>query len=283
MIKTIDFNDSEASKLLVSSFKETGFAIINNPPIDFDLLRDCFSAWRGFFKNPDSNFKYDSKTGAGWIDISLSEKAKGAKNKDLKEFYHYYKGKQCPNELKFITDQSFDMLFSLSNTLLRWVEEALPENVKAHFDRPLSDMVSVPNTLFRIIHYPPLKACVDTNGIRAAAHEDINLITILPPGTAEGLQVRTIDGQWYPVDAKGDQVVVNIGDMLQALTKHYLISTCHRVVNPSDLTQPRYAMPLFLHPYDDVWLSEAYPTASGYLQERLRELGLLEVKETEPA
>ena len=75
-MKTINFNDPNAPDLLVSSFRETGFAIIHQPPIDFDLLQQCFSAWRGFFKNPDSNFSYDSKTGAGWIDQKLSEKAK---------------------------------------------------------------------------------------------------------------------------------------------------------------------------------------------------------------
>ena len=144
-------------------------------------------------------------------------------------------------------------------------------------------MASTKNTLFRIIHYPPINNCLTTDGVRAAAHEDINLITILPPGTAEGLQVRTIDGQWLPVDAKPNQVVINVGDMLQALTKQYLVSTCHRVVNPEDLTKPRYSMPLFLHPYDDVWLSEEYPTANQYLIERLRELGLIKDKEVEPA
>ncbi|MDG2348294.1 MAG: 2OG-Fe(II) oxygenase family protein [Gammaproteobacteria bacterium] len=281
MIKTIDFNDPNAPTLLVSSFRETGFAIINLPPVDFNLLQQCFAAWRGFFKNPDTDYVYDSESGAGWIDQSLSEKAKDAQKKDLKEFYHYYKGQPCPENIKQVTDDSFNMLFNLSSTLLKWVEQALPNEIKAHFDRPLSDMVSTKNTLFRIIHYPPLNDCEDTDGIRAAAHEDINLITILPPGTAEGLQVKTIDGQWYPVDAKSNQVVVNIGDMLQELTRKYLISTCHRVINPIDLTVPRYAMPLFLHPHDDVKLSDQYPRANDYLKERLRELGLL--KEAEPA
>ncbi len=281
MIKTIDYNDPMAPELVVSSFRETGFAIINKPPINFKLLQNCFAAWAAFFQNPDDQYLYDDQTGAGWIDQHLSEKAKGAKNKDLKEFYHYYKGQQCPDHIKQITDDSFDMLFELSNTILKWVETALPADIQAHFDRPLTKMVSTQNTLFRIIHYPPIKDCLETDGIRAAAHEDINLITILPPGTAEGLQVKTVDGQWHSVDATAEQVVVNIGDMLQELTKRYLISTCHRVINPEDLTKPRYAMPLFLHPHNDVWLSEQYPTANMYLKERLRELGLL--KEAEPA
>ena len=260
----------------MNAFRETGFAIIEKPPIDFNKLQTCYDGWESFFKNPDANYSYDSTTGAGWIDQGLSETAKGATNKDLKEFYHFYKHMQCPAELQEITNESFDMLYNLACQVLECIEEAMPVALKAKFDRPLHDMVSVKNTLFRIIHYPPLNKCIETNGIRAAAHEDINLITILPPGTAEGLEVQSIDGQWHSVDAKTNQVVINVGDMLQALTEKYFISTPHRVINPSDLTKPRYAMPLFLHPHNDVWLSEQYPTANEYLQERLRELGLID-------
>lgn len=275
-IKTINFTDEDAPKRLVESLKETGFAIIDKPPLNFELLQSCYQAWEDFFAKPDSNFLYDDKTGAGWVSVNRSETAKGSLQKDLKEFYHFYRYQFCPKNISSVTEQSFDALFELASTLLNWIDGALPPSVKANFDRPLNQMISDANTLFRVIHYPPLNAFEETGGIRAAAHEDINLITILPPGTAEGLEVKTTDGNWFPVNVTGDQVVVNIGDMLQELTNHHLISTSHRVVNPKDVSISRYSMPLFLHPHDDVRLSDAYPTANMYLTERLKELGLIE-------
>ena len=110
--------------------------------------------------------------------------------------------------------------------------------------------------------------------MRAAAHEDINLITILPSSNQSGLQVKGSDGRWIDVPEGDDKLVVNIGDMLQEVSGGYYPSTTHRVINPTfAANKPRMSLPLFLHPRPDVRLSERY-TAASYLEERLRELGV---------
>lgn len=274
-IQVIDYQAKTAPAQLIESFRHTGFAIIDRPEIDFDMLNACYAQWADFFANPSKDYLYDEATGAGWVVRDQSETAKGAVKRDLKEFYHFYRQHPCPPSLQAITEQSFDALFAVAKQLLSWVEEALPYRIKARFDRPLTQMVAEKNTLFRVIHYPPMTDFESKDGVRAHAHEDINLITILPPGTAEGLQVKSRSGAWWPVNATDKQLVVNIGDMLQALTEHYLISTTHQVVNPTDTSLARYSMPLFLHPHDDVWLSDRYPRAKMYLNERLEEIGLI--------
>jgi isopenicillin N synthase-like dioxygenase len=133
-----------------------------------------------------------------------------------------------------------------------------------------------PQTLMRILHYPPLSADVPQGSVRAAAHEDVNLITLLPAATATGLEIQDIHGNWHPVPGNPGDIVVNVGDMMQLVSQGYYHSTTHRVVNPpADIaTQSRYSMPLFLHPHPDVMLAGQI-TAKDFLQQRLREIGLL--------
>ena len=134
-------------------------------------------------------------------------------------------------------------------------------------------LLGQPKHLLRILHYPPLTGDEEPAAIRAAAHEDINLITILPAANEPGLQVLATDGSWLEVPCDFGNLIVNIGDMLQEVSGGYFPSTTHRVVNPegSDKTVGRISLPLFCHPRPEVVLSERY-TADGYLQERLREL-----------
>ena len=128
--------------------------------------------------------------------------------------------------------------------------------------------------LLRVIHYPPIKEKDEKDALRAAAHEDINLITILLAGSQPGLQVKNNENQWIDVESDYGSLIVNIGDMLQECSRGYYPSTTHRVINPSaEKNHSRYSMPFFLHPRDEVKLSKNY-TARSYLQERLKQLGL---------
>ena len=130
-------------------------------------------------------------------------------------------------------------------------------------------------TLLRVLHYPPLDGSEEPDAIRAAAHEDINLLTILPAANEPGLQVKGSDGEWIDVPCDFGNLIVNIGDMLQEASGGYFPSTTHRVINPegSDQTRSRISLPLFLHPRPDVVLSDRH-SADSYLKERLRELGV---------
>jgi isopenicillin N synthase-like dioxygenase len=170
----------------------------------------------------------------------------------------------------------FQVLQELAIELLQWIENDLPAGVASRLSMPLCDMINEStNTLFRVLHYPPLDATVEKEAVRAAPHEDINLITLLPAATAPGLQVLDRQGQWHDVSCDPGSIVVNVGDMLQMCTEEYYRSTTHRVVNPANENEntSRYSMPLFLHPRKDVKLSPTI-TALEYLQQRLREIGI---------
>ena len=163
-------------------------------------------------------------------------------------------------------------------TLLNWVEALTPQEITSEFSEPLSKMIErSPNTLLRVINYPPLTGDEEKGAIRAAAHGDINFLTILPAATESGLQVRGLDQKWYDVESNFGNLVINTGDMLSRLTKGYYPSTIHRVVNPTDeesKRKNRMSMPLFLHARPEVYLDEN-TKVQDFLEERLREIGLL--------
>ena len=141
---------------------------------------------------------------------------------------------------------------------------------------PLSEMIANSRmNLMRIIHYPPLDSDLKDGAIRASAHGDINLITILPASYQSGLQIQMKNGEWMDVRCEPDWLVINTGDMLNECSGGYYPSTIHRVINPigEAAKQPRYTIPVFIHPRDEVILSDKY-TARSFLNERLTEIGL---------
>jgi len=168
----------------------------------------------------------------------------------------------------------------LGSELLGWIEQNLPVEVKQKFSIPLAEMIDRSDQhLLRILHYPPISGLdSDPNSkpgdsIRAAAHEDINLITLLPGATSAGLEILNRTANWQAIHSQVEDIVINVGDMLQVATDNHLLSTTHRVVNPLISTESRYSMPMFLHARSDVIISEKH-TAGSYLQERLKEIGL---------
>ena len=206
----------------------------------------------------------------------MTENAKGQSIKDLKEFFHIYSWGRYPEELSNNTRTLYDQLIELTSTLLGWIQEQTPEDVRSLFSIPLPEMIVDSKTnLLRIIHYPPLNGNEQDGAIRGAAHEDINLITLLVAGTQPGLQVKDTYGNWYDVSCDPGCLAINTGDMLQEASKGYFPSTTHQVINPGNNieNESRFSMPLFLHPRDEVVLSDNY-TARSYLDERLQEIGL---------
>jgi isopenicillin N synthase-like dioxygenase len=159
-----------------------------------------------------------------------------------------------------------------------------------HQEHWLGEMSQEGNTIMRIIHYPPVGEDAPAGAVRSAAHEDINLITLLVTATADGLQVMDHDGSWIEVEGDARYIIVDSGDMLQNITNGLFQSTTHRVVNPKDTTSRRFSMPMFVHPRNDIDLTPRsefiaqtggkplYPsiTAGAYLHQRLVEIGLAE-------
>lgn len=276
-IAKIDYRSKTASKEFAKSLSETGFAVIENHNITTDLLNETYKQWAHFFRDigkHDYTFKPKSQT--GYFPFK-SENAKDSPIKDLKEFYHTYSSNDLPSNIEQeSTIKIRNKLFAMALNLLQWLDRETPESIRNTYSSTLSSMAVGGNTLFRILHYPPLPADAEVGAVRAAAHEDINLITLLPAATQAGLEVKDINGNWHAIDSDPGNIIVNVGDMLQLASQGYYKSTTHRVVNPigEEAKNSRYSMPLFVHPRSEVMLSPE-KSAEQYLNERLKELGLI--------
>lgn len=283
-IRVVDFKSPTAASEFEQTIRETGFGVLSNHLIDPQLVADVYELWDQFFtteiKN-DSRYAFNAKTHAGFIPFEMSETAKGYQAKDLKEFYHYYHPwGVIPDFLAEKTQKLCTQLIEMGAVLLSWVEQHAPESLKAGLSEHLSEMIKGSQKhLFRLIYYPPLRGDEPVDAVRAAEHEDINFLTLLPAATAKGLEAKAADGSWVSVPCNPGWIVINVGDMLQEASDGYYPSTPHRVINPEgeDARKSRMSMPLFLHPRDEVQLSKRH-TAQSYREERYRELGLLEEK-----
>lgn len=299
---------AEFVKKLGDAYQNIGFVAIKNHGLSQELQDRLYQSIQSFFALPDEvKGNYEKPeigfqrgyTGKG------KEHAKGRNTGDLKEFYHVgqelskipdsdplkseYPANIWPAEIpEFEKDanEAFRILENAGKSMLRAIalNLDLPED---YFE----DKVAYGNSILRQIHYFPIENPdeVPEDAVRAAEHGDINLITLLMGASADGLQVLRKDGKWIPITALPDQLVVNVGDMLERLTNKKLKSTIHRVVNPpkEKMNTSRYSIPFFMHPRSDMDLtclescvSEENPklfpdaTAGEFLEERLRELGL---------
>ncbi|WHR53522.1 isopenicillin N synthase family oxygenase [Vibrio furnissii] len=277
-LDTVDYLAPDAAEQFVKSLRETGFGVLKNHPIPKELVESIYENWYQFFTSARKNeFQFNVDTQDGYFPPSVSEVAKGHTVKDIKEYFHVYPWGQIPQELKEQILDYYDRANAFAAELLSWVEAHAPADVQARFSIALSEMINgSKKTLLRVLHYPPMSGDEEPGAIRAAAHEDINLLTVLPASNEPGLQVMGSDGNWIDVPCDFGNLIINIGDMLQEASGGYFPSTTHRVINPSGerQTQSRISLPLFLHPKPEVVLSERY-TAHSYLMERLRELGVI--------
>ena len=273
----VDYTAKDAPQQFVKSLRETGFGVLINHPIKQSLVESIYQNWQVFFNSQEKqNLTFDAEKQDGYFAAEISETAKGHAQKDIKEYFHVYPWGRIPDTLKEEILNYYQLASNLASELLDWVEEYSPEDVAKHYSEPLSHMIKdTPNTLLRILHYPPITGEEEAGAIRAAAHEDINLLTILPAANEPGLQVLSQDGNWLDVPSDFGNLIINIGDMLQEASAGYFPSTTHRVINPCGKAnnKSRISLPLFLHPRGEVQLSAEHTQAS-YLLERLRELGV---------
>ncbi len=277
-LETIDYRADNSAQAFVESLRETGFGVLSNHPISQQLVEDIYKEWHEFFlSEAKHDFLFKPETQDGFFPAEVSETAKGHSVKDIKEYFHIYPWGRMPESLKANIMAYYDHANALATELLGWIEQYTPEDVAKHYSIPLPKMIeNSQKTLLRVLHYPPMTGDEELGAIRAAAHEDINLITILPAANEPGLQVKTKEGEWLDVPSDFGNIIINIGDMLQEASNGYFPSTSHRVINPEgmDKDKSRISLPLFLHPNPEVVLSERY-TADSYLMERLRELGVI--------
>lgn len=265
--------DPDAAERFAKSLRETGFAVIKDHDIDMSEIQAMYDTWSVYFSGEG---KHDDATPAGdpagYFGYK-SENAKGRAQKDLKEFYHVYQSRHVPAECEAVTRKFHASLIGLGETLLGWLDQVSPPEVTEKLSMPFTEMVNgSDDNLLRVLHYPPLPEDVQPGEVRAAAHGDINLITLLVTGSEPGLQAQDVNGDWHDIPCGTGYINVNAGDMLEQASRKHYPSTVHRVVNPpKQKNQSRYSLPLFMHPRPEVQL--AHQTAGEFLQERLKEIG----------
>lgn len=294
----------EVAEEIGRSFEEFGFAVIRDHGIPQELIDRAERLSKEFFALPDDvkrGYKIEGGGGARGYTPFGTEKAKDAKVHDLKEFWHVGRDLPAGHALaEFMApniwpaevpgfEETFSELYAAFETAGGRVLEA----VALHLDLPrefFAATVEDGNSVMRLLHYPPLDNADAEGAIRAAAHGDINTITLLLGAEEAGLELLTTDGEWLAIDPPVGALVVNIGDMLDRLTNGRLRSTTHRVVNPSGeaARRSRYSMPFFLHFRPD-YMIETLPgcidparpddhpasiSSHEFLLQRLREINL---------
>ncbi len=302
-VLSLEADRAELPERIGASFRTYGFAMIRDHGIDQDLIDRAWALTRAFFELPEATkraYFLEGKSGARGYTPFRTEVAKGATEKDLKEFWHVGRDLPAgsplaasmpanvwPREIEGF-EETFKALFARFDAVGAEILSAIAVHLGLEprwFDPAIDDG----NSVLRLLHYPPVAEGAG-GAIRAGAHEDINLITLLLGAQEAGLELLDKSGEWLSVAPPEGAMVINIGDMLQRLTNNVLPSTTHRVRNPEgDRARfSRYSMPFFLHLRSDfpfVTLPQCisaenpdrYPvsiTADDYLQERLREIGL---------
>lgn len=285
---------------LYAGLKDYGFIVLKDHDVSQQLLDQAYTLLEKFYALPvETKMKYGKVAGGqrGYTPFG-KEHAKDSPVMDLKEFWHvgrevpashkfakYYPNNVWPEEVpefKPVFTELYNSLNQAGKTMLQALTFPLdvPQN---YFDY----MVEDGNSILRLLHYPPIPTGADPRCLRAAPHEDINLITILPAATASGLQLKDRDGTWLNVDGKPGELIVDAGDMLARACNDVIPSTTHQVINtPEATTKSRYSMPFFMHPHPEAILScipscrgagAKYPdiSAHDFLMQRLEEIGLL--------
>ncbi|HMP98441.1 MAG TPA: 2-oxoglutarate and iron-dependent oxygenase domain-containing protein [Cyclobacteriaceae bacterium] len=290
---------------LGAAYHNIGFVAIKGHYLKDETSKQLYDAIKKFFALPDEikqRYEIPSLAGQRGYISKGKEHAKGRNTGDLKEFYHVgqevtdgdpikseYPDNVWPQEVVEFKNLALEAYRSLERTgveMLRAIAIylGLPEN---YFD----DKVKNGNSILRPIHYFPIEnpEAIPADAVRAAEHGDINLITLLMGASADGLQVLRRDGKWIPITALPEQLVVNVGDMLERHTNKKLKSTIHRVVNPPRelMHTSRFSIPFFMHPRSEMDLTclascvdEQNPklfddiTAGEFLEQRLAEIGL---------
>jgi len=271
----ISYTASGFDVAFMASLRECGFAAVVDHPLDDERVARIYGEWLAFFSSGNAAcFRMDPVKQDGYFSLKEAEHAKGFVERDFKEYFQFYPWGRCPESLHADLANHFDAAVELGAALLSCIARSLPEPVTTELTEPLREMVQGSGqSMLRVLHYPPVP--VGRPVLRAAPHEDINLLTLLPAADGPGLELQLRSGEWVSVPHSPGQLIVNIGDMLQEATGGYLPSTSHRVATP-DAEQPavsRMSLPLFLHPRPDVVLSPRY-TARQYLMQRLDELGV---------
>ncbi len=287
---------------LGKAYEDVGFVAVKNHGIPDELIAGMYKYVQQFFSMPLEKKKTYEVAGLagqrGYTSFG-KEHAKGSDAPDLKEFYQHGQmvedhdpiKREYPSNVSVSEVAEFTPIFNNAYRAFEKSGKALLQAIAIYLgldEHYFDKYIHNGNSILRAIHYPPITQ-EPKSAIRAEQHEDINLITLLVGASSDGLQILTKQNEWVGVTSLPEQIVVNVGDMLQRLTNNKLKSTTHRVVNPARAFwhTSRFSIPFFLHPRSEMSLAclescidathaKAYAdaTAGEYLDERLKEIGL---------
>lgn len=272
-VATIDYTDADAPREFSRSLRDTGFAVLENHPVPADLVPTIGREWLAFFAS-SAKEKYVHTGAAQDGFFPCDPVLAGEPPRDRKEFFQVRPGGQYPAEVSAAALEYFAGAAALAAELLSWIEARSPAEVRARYSIPLRDMLAgATGSLLRVQHYLPLPAAPRPDLMRAIAHTDLNLLTVLPTPQEPGLQVRDVNGDWHEIPRRDGSIVINIGEMLQEASGGYFPATLHRVRPPAggEALGSRLSLPLFLHPAADVVLNNG-ETAATFLARRVDEL-----------
>lgn len=267
--------EEQNAKHFVSSLRDRGYAFIKLNHLGA-TLNNFYNKWEQFFLS-DSKFDYlfDQETQNGYYPLQ-AEHAKNSVMSDYKEMYHYFPNGKIPNHLSTITDNLYLQLMQVAQCALHWIDTYTPDAVYQNFSTSLLSMLDTQNrTLLRILYYPAISSV--QNKVRAAQHEDISLITLIPAATAYGLQIQSHEGTWIKINPDRNLILIIVGDMLHICSKGHYQSTTHRVYHDEEelFQQKRFSTVFFVHAKAHVGLSKEY-TAEEIFSKRMYEIGLRE-------
>jgi isopenicillin N synthase-like dioxygenase len=255
--------------------RETGFGVVVNHPLaDSGLIPAVYREWSAFFSG-EAKFGYDSRGGqSGYFPLDRRAAAEGAPKRDRKEFFQISPGGPYPDGVPDTAQRYFEAAQQLAGCLLGWLDERTPREISDRFSLPLPKMLAgASGTTLRIQRYLPATGAEGPDAMRALAHTDLNLLTVLPSPTEPGLQVCDTAGVWHDVPCGTGAFVINGGEMLEQITSGHYPATRHRVRFTADGSsgRSRFSLPLFLHPAGDVRLTDDH-TAASFLQKRIEDL-----------
>ena len=283
------------SEALSLGLREYGFIVLRDHNVPLDLLERAYALAVETFALPDAEKRCFTGGLRGYTPFGI-EHARDNLTPDLKEFWQigheaedgralsrFSAPNVWPDRPSAFRPVFQDLFAALNETGCLLLEALAPTlDLSADYFEPL---VRRGDSVLRVLHYPPIGADADPNAVRSAAHEDINLLTILVAARGAGLELLDRDGSWLPIRTEANALIVDSGDMMARLTNNVIPATTHRVVNSADSHLSRYSMPFFMHPTPETSLAALpscvgagarYPaiTAGEFLEERLKEIGL---------
>jgi isopenicillin N synthase-like dioxygenase len=271
-IGLVDAAGPGAEKAFIYSMHETGFAVVANHGVDYRLVKSIYYEWLTFFRTQAKN-SYLAPPGEQDGYFPYRESAGGAR-RDRKEYFHVRPGGRYPREVSDAAIDYFRQASQCASRLLGWLDAWSPAEVTAELAVPLAaSVIGQTGTTLRIQHYLPVPTAPPGQPVRAVAHTDLNLLTVLPAPTQPGLELRDAAGRWHDVPLAPQSVVINGGEILESLTGGYYPATLHRVTNrlgPGP-TGSRLSLPLFVHPAPEILIG-AGESAQAFLRRRIAEL-----------